>query len=231
MDKEYQCLIVDDESVAQRIIQGYLMVIPGFKVVGTALNAFEAMEELDKNRIDIMFLDIEMPKLKGLAFLKSLEHPPAVILTTAHREYALQGYELSVIDYLLKPFSLERFLKALNRFKKINSSGKSVENITKDGKNYIYVKSDRKTLKINIEEIVYFEGMNNYIIIHLEKSNHIVYKSISEFLSELNPQFIRIHKSYVVNREWVRGYSKEVILILDKELPVGKAYKNSLQIL
>ncbi len=231
MNKDYRCLIVDDEAVAQRIIQGYLREIPGFEVVGTCLNAFQAIEELDRNKIDLMFLDIEMPKLKGLSFLQSLNSPPPVILTTAHREYALQGYELNVVDYLLKPFSLERFLKAINRFKNHHAPVKHEEGSLNDRRKYIYVKSERKTLKINVDEIVYFEGMNNYIIIHLEKSKHLVYKSITEFLSELNPGFIRIHKSFVVNKEKVKGFSKEIVMISDKELPVGKAYKKSVDLL
>jgi len=229
MNKEYQCLIVDDEAVAQRIITGYLQDIPGFSVIATAKNALEAMQVLDKHRIDLMFLDIEMPKLKGLDFLSTLDNPPSVILTTAHREYALKGYELNVVDYLLKPISLERFIKALNHFKSSHRMSNAIEVPPPEKKKYIYVKSDRKTLKILQDEILFFEGMNNYIVIHVEDSKHIVYKSITDFLSELGQQFVRIHKSYVVNKKWVRGYNKEMVMVKKLELPVGKAFKDSLE--
>ncbi len=222
-----KCLIVDDEAIAQRIIVKYLADLPEFEVVNTCLNALEAMTVLQEEEVDLMFLDIEMPKLKGLSFLKTLDHPPHVIITTAHREYALEGYELEILDYLLKPISFERFLKAINRFKKIYTPSKIQEN-TKEAK-YLYVKSERKTLKLLQEEILYIEGMSNYIIIHIDGQSHIVYSSLTEILKKLSASFLRIHKSFVINRRFITSYNKEVVEVNKKSLPIGKSFKEVIQ--
>lgn len=225
-----RCLIVDDEPVAQRIIAKYLSELPGYEVVGTCLNALAAMEVLRLHEIDLLFLDIEMPKLKGLAFLKTLQRAPHVIITTAHREYAYESYELEVIDYLLKPISFERFLRAINRFQRLHEIPAPTTQTTNPlPTKFIYVKSERKTLKLNEEEISYIEGMNNYVIIHHRGKGHIVYTSIGNMLKELGKQFLRIHKSFVVNRNHILSYSKEQVDLEGKELPIGKAYKEVIE--
>lgn len=225
-----RCLIVDDEPVAQRIIAKYLSELPGYEVVGTCLNALAAMEVLRLHEIDLLFLDIEMPKLKGLAFLKTLQRAPHVIITTAHREYAYESYELEVIDYLLKPISFERFLRAINRFQRLHEiPAPTPQNTNPLPTKFIYVKSERKTLKLNEEEISYIEGMNNYVIIHHRGKGHIVYTSIGNMLKELGKQFLRIHKSFVVNRNHILSYSKEQVDLEGKELPIGKAYKEVIE--
>ena len=226
-----KCLVVDDEAIAQRIIVGYLNDLPGMEVVATALNAIEAMSILESVDVDLMFLDIEMPKLKGLAFLSTLKHPPSVIITTAHREYALDSYDLEVVDYLLKPISFSRFVKAINRYKKmmaIDIPSPSLSAEPPSEKSFIYVKSDRKTLKLTVSEIQYIEGMNNYVIVHLKDAKHIVYTSISAMLADLENDFVRIHKSFVVNKHHVKGYTKELVMLSEKELPIGKAYKEAI---
>ncbi len=223
---DIRCLIVDDESIAQRIIVKYLNDLSGFEVVGTCLNAIEAIAVLEKENVDLMFLDIEMPKLKGLAFLKTLNNPPHVIITTAHREYALEGYELEVLDYLLKPISFERFIKAINRFKKINPSKGTPDSTTmEDVDSVIYIKSNRKTIKLSKPDISYIEGMNNYIIIHIDGERHIVYQSITETIDQLGSNFIRIHKSYVINCKKVKSFTKEQVNLDGVTLPIGKTYK------
>ena len=221
-----RCLIVDDEPVAQRIIVKYLSELAGYEVVDTCLNAIAAMDVLRQQDVDLLFLDIEMPKLKGLAFLKTLQHAPHVIITTAHREYAYESYELEVLDYLLKPISFERFLRAINKFQRLYETPQ-VQPLVASQKTakFIYVKSERKTLKLNEEDISYIEGMNNYIIIHHRGKAHIVYTSIGNMLKELGEQFLRIHKSFVVNRNHILSYSKEQVDLEGKELPIGKAYK------
>ena len=224
-----RCLIVDDEPVAQRIIVKYLSDLPEFEVVDTCLNAILALQVLQKESIDLIFLDIEMPKLKGLAFLKTLQNPPHVIITTAHREYAFEGFELEVLDYLLKPISFERFLKSINKFQQIHQRTAPVLAAESTPKKYIYVKSERKTLKICEEDIQYLEGMNNYIILHIDDKSHIVYSSISGMLKELGDQFLRIHKSFVINRDCISSYSKEMVEIGGKELPIGKSYKEVIE--
>lgn len=223
-----KCLIVDDEPVAQRIIAGYLADLPGFEVVDTCLHAIAAMQVLQSKQVDLMFLDIEMPKLKGLAFLKSLQHPPQVIITTAHREYALEGFELEVLDYLLKPISFERFFKAVNRYQKLQQAVSKATPETPANR-FIYVKSERKTVKLLEADLLYLEGMNNYIILHTRTDSHIVYTSLSEMLNRLGASFLRIHKSYAINRQHIRSYTKEVVEIGAKELPIGKVFKEVVQ--
>lgn len=224
---KYNCIIVDDEPVAQRIIANYLSELPEFEVCGTCLNAIEAMSILDSQSVDLMFLDIEMPKLKGLAFIKTLKNPPHVIITTAHREYALEGFELEALDYLLKPISFERFIKSINRFKKTIKPIQALASPkTATDTDTIYVKSERKTLKINQSEITYIESMNNYIIIHVNEKRHIVYSSMADILDRLNNKFFRIHKSYIVNKTAVTSFSKEQVSIAEANLPIGKAYKD-----
>lgn len=225
-----KCLIVDDEPVAQRIIAKYLSELSGYEVVGTCLNALAAMEVLRQQDVDLLFLDIEMPKLKGLAFLKTLQKAPHVIITTAHREYAYESYELEVVDYLLKPISFERFLRAINKFQRLYEASTPMAQVQHPiPAKFIYVKSERKTLKLNEGDISYIEGMNNYIIIHHRGKGHIVYTSIGNMLKELGEQFLRIHKSFVVNRNHILAYSKEQVDLEGKELPIGKAYKGVIE--
>lgn len=223
--KNYKCLIVDDEPVAQRIIEGYLADFQEFEIVDKCLHALTAREILQRESIDLMFLDLEMPKLKGLAFLKTLENPPAVIITTAHREYALEGFELEVLDYLLKPISFERFLKAINRFQK--SYSKPIQEIRTPSKTspFIYVKSNRKTLKINQSAISYIEGMNNYVKIYCNGTIHVVYTSLNRILNELGDPFLRIHKSYIINKHKITSFNQEQIEIEAKQLPIGSKYR------
>ena len=220
-----KCLIVDDEPVAQQIIGKYLSELATYEIVDTCLNALEAMEILRRQQVDLLFLDIEMPKLKGLAFLKALPKTPHVIITTAHREYAYESFELEVLDYLLKPISFERFLRSINKFQRLYEPATSHASLPQSATKFIYVKSERKTLKLNEDEISYLEGMNNYIIIHHRGKAHIVYASINHMLKELGDQFLRIHKSFVINRNHILSYSKEAVDIAGKELPIGKAYK------
>ena len=220
-----RCLIVDDEDVARRIISKYLQDLGDFEILASCSDALEARNFLNDHTVDLLFLDIEMPKLNGLALLKTLAEPPAVILTTAYREYALEGYELDVLDYLLKPISFERFIKAINKYKK--QQPKSPETPTPPEKS-IYIKSDRKTIKLKLSDILYVEAMNNYILVHTMEQKHVVYQSISSFAEELSEQFIRIHKSFLVNRSRVSAFSKEQVEIGDISLPVGRTHRNKL---
>lgn len=221
-----RCLIVDDEVVAQRIIAKYLNDLNGFEIVARCANAMEAMKVLQEEKIDLMFLDIEMPKLKGLAFLKTLKNPPAVIITTAHRAYALEGYDLDVLDYLLKPIAFERFIQAVNKYKKHHHPPEvEKDKATPTGNETLYVKSDRKTIKIAIPEITHLEGMNNYVIIYTTKTKHIVYRSLTDLLNELPKDFIRIHKSYVVQTQKITSFTKEQVTLEEIELPIGRTYR------
>lgn len=226
MDK-IKCLIVDDEVIAQRILTKYLSELSNYEIIATSLNAMEAMQVLQEHAVDLMFLDIEMPKLKGLSFLKTLKNPPAVIITTAHREYALEGFELEVLDYLLKPISFERFFKAVNRYKKHEPAVIDLSTIQEKAEPYLYVKSDRKTLKLLMHEILFIEGLSNYIILHVNNNQHIVYTALGEIQKQLDDNFLRIHKSYIVNKKMIKSYTKEVVSLGNIELPIGKSYKET----
>lgn len=224
-----KCLIVDDEPVAQRILEGYLADLKDFELIDKCLNALVAREVLQQQSIDLLFLDLEMPKLKGFSFLKTLSNPPAVIITTAHREYAWEGFELGVVDYLLKPIQFERFLKAINRFQNNFTSPISIQEETPKKQPFIYVKSERKTVKLWLHQIQYIEGMNNYIKIFYNKKVHIVYTSLSRIMEELNNDFLRVHKSFIINKNHITAFSQEIIELEEKFIPVGLTFKVSLK--
>ena len=222
--KKTKCLIVDDEAVAQRIILNYLSELPDFEVIDTCLNAVSALPILQTQAIDLLFLDIEMPRIKGLSLLQMLSAPPAVIITTAHREFALQGFEVEAVDYLLKPISFERFLKAIARYQRLKRpDARELRPVS--GPAFIYIKSERRTIKLREDEILYLEGMSNYVLVHCEEGRHITYKSLQGMLDELGRDFLRVHKSFVINRRHIRAFSREFVQLGDRELPIGKAYK------
>ena len=228
--KRFKCLIVDDEPIAQRIIEGYLADFQEFEIVDKCLHALAARTILQNTTIDLMFLDLEMPKLKGLAFIKTLHNPPNIIITTAHREYALESFELEVLDYLLKPISFERFLKSINRFQKLHSPlNPPIVATTSNTPEFLYVKSNRKTLKINQQTIDYIEGMNNYVKIYCQKEAHIVYTSLQKMKHNLGTSFLRIHKSYIINKNKIKSFNQEQIEVANKQLPIGNKYRRIIE--
>ena len=198
-------------------------------MVDKCLHALAARTVLQQESIDLMFLDLEMPKLKGLAFLKTIQNPPAVIITTAHREFALESFELEVLDYLLKPIAFERFLKAINRFQKLQLSTAPPIDAVLNTTEFIYVKSNRKTLKINQQHIDYIEGMNNYVKIYCQQEVHIVYTSLHKILTDLTSQFLRIHKSYIINKHKIKAFNQEQIEVGNKQLPIGNTYRGIIE--
>ena len=228
--KRFKCLIVDDEPIAQRIIEGYLADFQEFEIVDKCLHALAARTILQNTTIDLMFLDLEMPKLKGLAFIKTLHNPPNIIITTAHREYALESFELEVLDYLLKPISFERFLKSINSFQKLHSPlNPPIVATTSNTPEFLYVKSNRKTLKINQQTIDYIEGMNNYVKIYCQKEAHIVYTSLQKMKHNLGTSFLRIHKSYIINKNKIKSFNQEQIEVANKQLPIGNKYRRIIE--
>ena len=214
-----RCLIVDDEPVAQRIIASYLADIPGMQLAASCSNAIEAMSVLERETIDLIFLDIEMPRIKGLDFLKSLHRPPAVIIVTAYRDFALDGFDLGVVDYLLKPISFERFFQAINKYRK------ELNRVTIPGQPFIFLKSDRKTYKIDTTRILYIEGMSNYVKVVLNDRKLVVYDSLNAIAEKLPATFIRIHKSYIINTGLIDAYSNEYVEIGGTQVPLGGSYR------
>ena len=231
MDK-VKCLIVDDEPIAAQVIQNYLNKLETFEIVKICNNALIAFEHLQSNPVDLVFLDIQMPKISGLEFLKALQNPPKVIIVTAHREYAYEGFELDVVDYLLKPVSFERFLKAINKYNSIINDTIQSENdpdhVFKSANEFIWVRADRKNVKISVNDINYIEGLKDYVKIFVN-DNMIISKIPLKKMEQKLPadRFIRIHRSYLISALKISAYNNDGIEIGSVMLPIGKNYRDS----
>lgn len=217
------CIIVDDEPPAIKILKKYVDSISQLEVVGTCNNAFQAIEILNSKKIDLMFLDINMPKLMGTDLIKTLKNPPKVIFTTAHKDYAIEAFDLDAIDYLLKPVSFERFLKAVNKYCHFNN----VEtDLSEKSSGFLYFRSDRKMIKVLLEDILYIECLKDYIIIHRQDNPSLRVKQTISSIENMLPQnlFLRIHRSFIVSIEKVTAYTKNDVEIGKIELPIGRNY-------
>lgn len=227
--KKLYCIIADDEPIARQILENYIQEIPNMVLVASCKNAFEVMAVLQEKTVDLLFLDINMPKLSGLSLLKTMAQKPKVIITTAYAEYAVAGFELSVVDYLLKPFSLERFIQAVLKVQQKESpaSVTPVRNGKVVSSSAIFVKSDKRILKLNFEDIHHIEAYGNYIKIFADKMI-LTTQTLSDFLEKLPPQFVQIHKSYVINFEQLKLIDgNQIVLQNDSKLPMGKAYRKA----
>jgi len=224
-----RCVIVDDEPLARELIRGHIQKLENFEIVQECDNAMKAMEALRNNTIDLMFLDIKMPQISGIEFLKTLKHPPKVIITTAFSQYALDGFELDVVDYLMKPITFERFFKAVNKyFTSASQQGVALENGNGfDDNAFIYVKENKKVIKIYLKEIHFIEGLNEYIRIHTD-NRRVVVKSSLQAIEKKLPQelFIRIHKSYIVSIPRIRAFNSTTIELENAKLRIGRNFKN-----
>ena len=219
-----KCIVVEDEPLARQIVEGYISRVPFLELGGSFEDAIEALEHLRVHRVDLMFLDIHLPELTGMAFLKTLVDPPAVIITTAYHEYALEGYELNVIDYLLKPFEFERFLTAVN---KVMRHSKEAE--VKHTRDYLFVNIQLKKVKIHFSDILYIESQKEYVSIVTRDKAHLTKMSTHEIESLLPESlFRRIHRSYIIALDKVKSFNSEMVEIEGKSIPVGRAYKEVL---
>lgn len=221
--KKYKCLIVDDEELARELIATHLNQLPDFEIVDICASAIEASSVLKKETIDLLFLDIEMPVLKGTDFLKNLVNKPKVIITTAHREYAIESYELNVVDYLLKPIVFNRFFKAIEKFLDTQTVNKTNTKTTES--THVFVQSNKKNIKVLFDDVLYIESFKDYIKIHLGNSNLVIKHSISAFENKLDNRFVRVHRSYIVNTSKVTAYTKQDLEIDKIEIPIGDLYK------
>jgi DNA-binding LytR/AlgR family response regulator len=227
------CIIVDDENPAIKILSSYVSQMPVLKLVDTCDNAMKAMDVLHRKAVDLLFLDIHMPGMSGLDFIRSLKAKPLVILVTAYPQHALEGFELDVVDYLLKPVSFERFVQAVN--KALERSGNmvsvqptpSADTIKEESKEYMFVKADYKLVKVIFDEIVYIEGLREYVRIHTNKDERIITLQSLRNLEEMLPakKFIRTHKSYIVAIEKINAIVGNSIEIGEELIPIGKSYK------
>lgn len=229
--KPIRCIIVDDEPLAQEVIQRYVASIRELELVKTCSNALEAFEVLHTEAIDLMFLDISMPVISGLDFLRSLRKAPAVIITTAHPDHALEGYELDVVDYLVKPVSMERFMKAVNKAIELIQARTPVVSAAESKSiraDYMFVKSDQKLVKIRFSEIDYIEGMKDYVKIFTRDKMIVTLHTMKFFEANLPPGFVRIHKSYIVNLDAIKTIAGNELEVRQVRLPVGSSYKEQL---
>ena len=217
-------LVIDDEPLAQNVIKKYTEDIKSIDIIGFCKNAIEAIEIMGNQTIDLIFLDINMPKLSGIEFLKTLKNPPLVILTTAYSEYAMEGYELNVLDYLVKPFAFARFLKAVQKAEQ--QLQLTQKPITEEKPESVFIKSNKKTYQIKFSEIIYIEGLGDYIKIYTEKS-HLVTNLSMKKMEELLPanDFYRIHKSHIVNRMKIIAIEGNMVELSGIKLTIGSNYR------
>lgn len=223
-----QYLIVDDEPIAHRIIEGYAKNLPHLEKKGNCYNAFDAIQFLQKEKVDVIFLDINMPKLTGFDFLKTLSYPPKIIVTTAYQEFAVEGYELNVLDYLLKPFSFERFVKAVNKISPPVTQSNPVVAVETVQDERIFLKGDKKHHQVLLGDILYVEACGNYTKVVLANQNIMTHATIRSYESLLpSNQFLRIHKSYIVSIPKIETIEGNRIKIGTHQLPIGQTYKRS----
>jgi len=229
MSKKIRCLVVDDEPLAIKLLEKHIQQFSQLELVASCWNAVQAFEILKTKEIDLIFLDIQMPGLNGIEFVKSLQHPPAIIFTTAYREYAVESYELDVVDYLLKPITFNRFFKSINKFfdknnnKEITSSSSPLT--AEAAESFIYVNTNRRFVKIQFEKVWYVESLKDYVRIHTEEQKIMTKDKISEFEKKLPDYFIRIHRSFIINIKKITAFTQHDIEINGEEIPIGISYK------
>ena len=232
-NNKIHCLIIDDEPPAREILKQHIAGVEALELAGTCSNAVEAVSFLKEHPVDLLLLDIQMPQLLGTNFIRTLKNPPKVIFTTAYRKYAVEGFELDAVDYLLKPISFERFLKAVNKVLQLNigSAQAMPTSATKEKQNgesnsFLYFRAERKMVKVFFRDILYVEGLKDYIRIVTENKT-IVTKYVLSTLEEMLPanEFLRIHKSYIVAIYKIDSYNADTIHIAKHELPIGRLYK------
>jgi DNA-binding LytR/AlgR family response regulator len=228
---KWKCLIVDDEPPAVKIIKNYAEMVDQLEVIGSCSNVLQAMEYLKSSKVDLLFLDIQMPKLLGTSFLETLLHPPKVIFITAYKEYATVAFDLDAVDYLLKPVSFVRFLKAVN---KVTSSNSAV-NITgtPSMRGFLYFRSERKMIKVFLSDILYVESLKDYIRIYRLNDNFLQVKLSISAVEAMLPKnmFVRIHRSFVVSLDKITAYTNYDVEIGTKEIPIGRQYLGALKAL
>ena len=230
--KKIKCLIIDDESPAREILKQYIAGVESLELTGVCCNAVEAISFLKDHQVDLLFLDIQMPQLLGTNFIRTLKSPPKVIFTTAYRKYAVEGFELDAVDYLLKPISFERFLKAVNKILQtdieiIQPNTTSPENNSDPGRLFLYFRADRKMVKVLLDDILFIEGLKDYIKI-ITTSKTIITKHLLSSLEEMLPKdaFLRVHRSYIVAINKIDSYNADSVEIAKKEIPVGRLFKH-----
>jgi DNA-binding LytR/AlgR family response regulator len=238
MSNKIKCIIVDDEPLARNVLVKYAEQIDQLEVVASCSNALEAFEYIQQGHIQLVFLDIKMPKLNGLELIESIKNPPLIVFTTAYRDFAVKAFELDAIDYLLKPISLTRFLKTISKVNKYlqgqqaelnggESETAKGEGITTSEQEFLYIKADRKVVKLDLGCIHYLESLNDKVIIHLTDREVVTTQRISYLAEKLPKQrFIRIHRSYIISLTHITAYNNIMVEVKSRELPIGRNYRS-----
>lgn len=224
-------IIIDDEPLAHEIIEEFCSMLPHLQLEKNCYNAMEAMQFLNENTVDFMFLDINMPKLKGLDFLKTLTNPPKTIITTAYKEHAIEGFELNVVDYILKPFSFNRLVKAVNKIADTLTPKRGINEVSnsENSATRFFVKGDKKQHQIDLNNLLYIEAYGNYTKLFLEDEMIVSHEKISHYEEVLNTSnFLRVHKSFIVSISKIKFIEGNRILIREHKIPIGQTYKSSI---
>lgn len=225
---KYQCLIIDDEPIAIDIIEEHLEAFDQFEICGKFTKATGAIEVLNAKEIDLLFLDINMPGISGINSLKSLHHPPAVIFTTAYREFAIDAFDLDAIDYLLKPIAFDRFMKAINKFLSLQNNATNTADKNPPEQANIIIKSNKKNYKLAYQEILFIDSMDNYVKIQTPEQIYVCYEKLADFEATLpNRTFLRIHRSYIINIEKVKAFTTAYVEIGEHHLNIGRNYREN----
>ena len=222
----YKCIIIEDEPLAQNILKKYIGDHPSLELLAVYNDALEAQTTLAQQNIHLIFLDINLPKLSGINFIKTLLHPPLVIFTTAYPEFAVEGFELNAVDYLLKPFSFERFLKAINKaLEKLTTPAS--QNPSTNQSSFVFLKADKKFHKVDLDTIYYIEAIGDYMKVITDRGQFIINETMKKLQEQLPPDsFIRVHKSFIISRNKIKYIEGNYVQVEDKSIPIGATYRN-----
>lgn len=223
----YSCLIIDDEPIAISVMKSYLERVGNFTLLGGFTNAIDALSVLHSEKVDLIFLDIQMPGINGLEFFRSIPSPPSVIFTTAFRNYAAEAFDVDAIDYLLKPIPFERFLKAVNKFLEHRKPAPLNLESEEDGAGYIILKSDKKNHRIKLDDILYIESLDDYVKVHTRQKTLVCYLRLSGIETMVGEaSFARVHRAYIVNLKHITAFTNYQIDIGDRQIPIGRSYRD-----
>ena len=229
MNPPIRCMIIEDEPLAQNVLKKYIDDTPSLVLIAVCSNALEAQDLVQTKNIQLLFLDINLPKLSGINFLKSLPEPPLVIFTTAYPEFAVEGFELDAIDYLVKPISFERFLKAINKaLNKINRQPNSLAE-DKNESDFILLKADKKVYKLNLDDIFYAEATGDYVKVNTREGQYLTNITLKKLMEELPSNgFIRVHKSFIISASKIKFFEGNYVKVGQTDIPIGAAYREDI---
>lgn len=221
----YKCLVIEDEPLAQQVLKKYIADHPMLQLVAVCNDALEAQQLLSSEKIAILFLDINLPKLSGIHFLRSLTDAPVVIFTTAYPEFAVDGFDLDAVDYLMKPFSFERFLKAVNKaMEKLKPAA-----VQAGDQRFIFLRADKKVFKVNTDDVLYCEAVDDYVRVIATDEQYLVHYTLKKLLEELpSANFLRVHKSYIIAKDKIKFFEGNYVKVGDKDIPIGASYKDEI---